>query len=151
MMGAMSDHTLIIAADAGNLADIRRFVREAAAALDAGPETISDLELAVDEAACNAILHGYRGGPGLLELEVLRKGDAVVVRLCDGAPPFDPTRVPEPDLTLPLEERALGGMGVYLIRRSVDEMRYRLTPEGRNELTLTRRATKEDDNGHTHL
>jgi anti-sigma regulatory factor (Ser/Thr protein kinase) len=55
------------------------------------------------------------------------------------APPFDPTRVPDPDLTLPLEERPLGGLGIYLIRQSVDKMVYRAVPEGGNELTLVKR------------
>jgi len=55
---------LFVAAEVENLAEIRRFVREEAAALGAGEEAICDLELAVDEAACNVICHGYKGCGG---------------------------------------------------------------------------------------
>ncbi len=60
----------------------------------------------------------------------------------DRAPPFDPTRLPDPDLTLSLEERPVGRMGVFLTRQLVDAVTYRLTGEGGNELTLTKRAAR---------
>ena len=142
MMGRMADLTLSLSAGTENLAEIRRFVRESATALGAAPETARALELAVDEAACNAIVHGYQGRAGLLEVEVERDGDVVVIRLRDWAPPFDPTSLPHPDLTLPLEDRPLGGLGVYLIRQSVDEMAHRATPVGGNELTLSKRLSQ---------
>ena len=64
---------------------------------------------------------------------------ALAVRLRDQAPRFDPTTLPLPDPSLPLEERILGGMGVYLMRRAADEIRYRALPGGGNELTLMTR------------
>jgi len=149
MMRGMAD--LRIAADLENLAEIRRFVRETAAALGADPETVSSLELAVEEAACNAIVHGYRGRAGSLEVGIERDGEALLIRLRDWAPPFDPTLVPDPDLTVPLAKRPLGGMGVYLIRHSVDEIDYRALPEGGNELALRKRLGKEEGDEHSHL
>jgi serine/threonine-protein kinase RsbW len=131
---AMAD--LFVAAEVGNLADIRRFVREEAAALGAGEEAICDLELAVDEAACNIICHGYQDLGGTIQVGVKRDGDSLIVCLHDEAPPFDPTRYPAPDVTLPLEQRPLGGLGIFLIRQAVDDMVYRVPPEGGNELTL---------------
>ena len=65
---------------------------------------------------------------------------AIEIRLRDQAPLFDPTRVPTPDLTLSLYKRPLGGMGVHVTRQVVDAMRYRVTPEGGNELTLVKQA-----------
>ena len=127
---------LFVAAQVENLAEIRRFVREEAAALGAVEEAICDLELAVDEAACNIIYHGYEGLGGIIQVAVERDGDRLIVRLCDEAPLFDPTRYPLPNVTLPLEQRPLGGLGIFLIRQSVDETAYRVPPEGGNELTL---------------
>jgi anti-sigma regulatory factor (Ser/Thr protein kinase) len=151
MIGSMVEHTLTVAADVDNLAQLRRFVREATAALGADPEAVYCLELAVEEAACNAVTHGYQGLSGSIEVGVKRDGDAVLIRVRDWAPPFDPSGVPDPDLTLPLEQRPLGGLGIYLIRRSVDEVTYRLMPDGGNELTLTKRLkSKEGDDGHCH-
>jgi serine/threonine-protein kinase RsbW len=132
----MTGHTLRVAARVEHLAEIRHFVERAAAALGAGQEAIDDLVLAVDEAATNIVVHGYQGQPGLIEVEVRREGQALLVRLRDGAPPFDPTQFPLPDVTLPLEMRPLGGLGVFLMRQSVGDMTYRVTPEGGNELTL---------------
>ena len=57
------------------------------------------------------IEHGYRHAPGEIELEGAADGDAIVVRLRDAAPPFDPRSVPEPRLDLPLAQRPFGGMG----------------------------------------
>jgi serine/threonine-protein kinase RsbW len=135
---------LFVAAQVENLAEIRRFVREEAKALGAGEEAISDLELAVDEAACNIVCHGYERLGGTIEVGVERNGDRLIVRLRDEAPPFDPTRHPTPDVTLPLEERPLGGLGIFLMRQSVDDMVHRITPEGGNELMLIKRLEGND-------
>jgi glutamate/tyrosine decarboxylase-like PLP-dependent enzyme/anti-sigma regulatory factor (Ser/Thr protein kinase) len=123
-----------------NLSEIRRFVRERAATLDVDPAVIPDVLLAVDEAATNVMVHGYQGREGFVEIEVLREVDALVVRLRDEAEPFDPSNVPAPDLRGPLEERALGKMGVHLMREVMDEMRHRITLERGNELTLVKRG-----------
>jgi serine/threonine-protein kinase RsbW len=142
IMDAVAD--LFVAAQVENLAEIRRFIRQEAAALGGGEEAICDLELAVDEAACNIICHGYEGRGGTIEVGVKRDEDRLVVRLHDEAPPFDPTRYPPPDVTLPLEKRPLGGLGIFLIRQAVDEMVYRTTPGGGNELTLIKRLAAGD-------
>ena len=78
------------------------------------------------------------GAPGIIEIGVGREGDALMIRVCDQARPFDPHGVPPPDLDLPLEERPLGGLGVYMIRQLMDEMIYRAPPQGGNELTLVK-------------
>ena len=132
--------SLRVAADVGQLAAIRAFVEQQAQALGADPETIYDLILAVNEVATNIIVHGYRRQPGTIEIALRRRGDTIEIRLRDQARLFDPTRVPAPDLTLPLHTRPIGGMGVHVTRQIMDAMRYRVTPEGGNELTLVKRA-----------
>jgi serine/threonine-protein kinase RsbW len=144
-----SSTSLHIEAEPKNLAAIRLFVEEAATALGIGLATIPNVILAVDEAVSNIIAHGYRGQGGGIEIEVSREGDALVIRLRDEAAPFDPTNVPPPDLTLPLEQRAAGGLGIHLIRRVMDEMTHRVTPQGGNELTLVKRGIGEE-NGDSH-
>jgi len=129
-----------IIADPTNLATIRRFVQETATALEGDPAAISQVVLAVNEAATNIMIHGYRNQPGVIEIEVGRKEDALIVCLRDQAPPFDPDTTPPPDLTLPLEKRSFGGMGVHMIRQLVDEVTHRLTPQGGNELTLIKKG-----------
>jgi serine/threonine-protein kinase RsbW len=132
--------TLRIEADLSNLAVIRRFVDETATALEASPEAIYGLTLAVDELVTNIIVHGYRGQGGSVEIEMAKEGDSLVVRLRDQAPPFDPTTVPPPDLSVALDERPLGGLGIYLARQFMDEVIHRVTPQGGNEMTLVTRS-----------
>jgi anti-sigma regulatory factor (Ser/Thr protein kinase) len=131
---------LRIPADLERLAEIRAFVKERAATLGVDPDALSDVLLAVDEAATNTIVHGYKGGDGFVEIEVGREGDALVVRLRDETAPFDPTTVPPLDVTRPVEQRVFEGMGVYLIRQAVDEMTHRITLQQGNELTLVKRG-----------
>ncbi len=139
-----SGATRTFSAELKNLAAIRQFVQETAATLQADPNALHDLILAVDEMAANVMVHGYRGNPGTVEVEVRPEGSALKVRLRDHAPPFDPTLHPIPDLTLPLEERPVGGLGVYLTRTLMDEVTYRVTLQGGNELTLVKKAILPD-------
>jgi anti-sigma regulatory factor (Ser/Thr protein kinase) len=131
---------LTITADVRYLVEIRRFVAEAAHGLGAVAKAVDDLVQAVDELAANAILHGYRGGAGQIEVLVRPEAGGLAVVLRDQAPSFDPTQAPEPDINLPLEQRPVGGLGIFLSRRLVDEMRYRALPEGGNEITLIKRG-----------
>ncbi|MGQ0602135.1 MAG: ATP-binding protein, partial [Anaerolineales bacterium] len=96
--------TLRISAELKNLDAIRDFVAESATALHASAKTVDDLILAVDEASTNIIRHGYRHQPGEIEIEMRRADDTLVIYLRDQAPPFDQTRLPNPNVTLPLEQ-----------------------------------------------
>ena len=132
-------YTLQIPADLQQLARVRRFIQDAGTALGACKESVEDLALAIDEAVTNTIVHGYRGGRGTIAIKVRRSGDAVTVQLRDNAPVFDPTLVSDPDLDIPLEQRPLGGMGIYLMKNNVDELKYRAIEPGGNELTLVKK------------
>jgi serine/threonine-protein kinase RsbW len=131
--------TLRVPSDLGRLAEVRDFLRAAADAAGAGAACTADLVQAVDEAATNAIVHGHAGADGWVQVDVATAGDRFVVTLQDDAPPFDPTTVPVPDLSVHPGERRPGGMGVLLARLCVDEMTYRPRPGGGNILTLVRR------------
>jgi serine/threonine-protein kinase RsbW len=128
-------NVLRIAADVGQLAAVREFVREQAARGGAGGRVVADMVQAVDESVTNTILHGYRGAAGSIQVEVDVADRSLIVRLRDQAPAFDPTRVPSADVTLPLDRRPLGGMGIHLCRELTDEQTYTRTEDG-NELTL---------------
>lgn len=131
--------TLCVSAELPNLAVIRCFVEDIAIEFQMDRDVVIDMIQAVDEAATNTIVHGYHGQPGDIEIEATREQDTLVVRLRDHAFPFDPTLAPPPDLTLPLEMRRFGGLGIHLIRQFTDAMIYRVTSDGSNELTLIKR------------
>jgi len=97
------------------------------------------MQLAVDEAVSNIIEHAYEGREGeSIELTCEVDGDRLVVTLLDRGRPFDPSRAPAPDVHAGLSERKVGGLGIYLMRKLVDEVRYQATPSG-NRLTLVKR------------
>ena len=133
----MSGH-LRIDADLARLADVRRFIRQQAAEAHAPVDCLDDLVQAVDEAATNVIVHGYRGGDGWLDISIEIDDDRFIVEIEDAAPPFDPLTIPAPDLSVPPMARKPGGMGVHLMRESTDALSYRPGPGGGNILTMTR-------------
>ncbi len=137
-------HSLRIPADLGRLWEVRDLVRAAANEASATESCTADMVQAVDEAATNAIIHGYGGAPGWVEVAATTRDDRFMVTIADDAPPFDPTTVPDPDLSVHPAERRPGGMGVLLARLCVDEMTYQPRPGGGNILTLVR---KFDRNG----
>jgi glycogen operon protein len=106
---------------------IGRFVLRAAKAAGLGTRASYGLRLAVHEIAANSLTHGQTGRPGegWLELRSAIQGDVLTITLEDTGFAYDPRQTPAPpDLSLPLEERNSGGLGVYLVLRSVDEFTY---------------------------
>ena len=147
MPPAATVRTIRVPSDVGRLAEVRELIRSAATAAGADRAYVGDLVQAVDETATNAIVHGHAGHAGWVEVRVAIEDDRLVVTIEDDAPTFDPTTVPEPDLSVPPELRRPGGMGVHLARLCVDEIDHRPRPGGGNILTLVRRLEprmKED-------
>jgi serine/threonine-protein kinase RsbW len=127
-----------IPAELDRLAEMRAVVRDMARGYEAPADCIDDLVQAVDEAATNIIVHGYRGAQGTIELTAELVSDDFVITLADTAPAYDPTTVPPPDLTVPPAQRRPGGMGVHLMRLATDSLVHRPRPGGGNILTITR-------------
>ncbi len=110
------------------------------AALESGlnEHTAWEIELAVDEAATNIIQHAYSPTrPGDVRLVCMREGSRFSVVLYDRGLPFDPDTIPAPDLTSSIDTREAGGLGVYLMGRMMDEVRFDYNPDtGENELRM---------------
>ncbi len=133
---------LKVTAERKDLAGMRAFVENAAAGEFVDKEALADMLLAVNEDLTNIILYGYHDRPGNIEIEVGYERDSLVVVIRDWAAPFDPSSVPPPDLSIPLELRPLGGMGVHMMRNFTDEMVYRPGPNGSNELVLVKKGVR---------
>jgi anti-sigma regulatory factor (Ser/Thr protein kinase) len=129
---------MTVDADLVRLAVFRALVREVALSSNAPPACLDDLVQAVDEAATNIVLHGYERRGGVIDVDARLVDDHIVIELSDTAPTFDPTTVPEPDLSVPALRRHPGGMGIHLIRLATDSITHRPRRGGGNILTLTR-------------
>ncbi len=127
-----------------SLKPIREYVRSAATAASLDKRSANRLELAVDEIATNIIMHGYRSTDReeMLHLSTHLSDETLTVMLEDTAPPFDPlTHEPPDDLDAPLEDREIGGLGIYLAIRSVDEFRYERKDGCNRNIFIVRRSS----------
>ena len=89
------------------------------------PQAQRDVVLILDELFSNIVIHGYQHAPtGEIRVEAAVEDEQVHVTLTDHAPLFNPLQVPEPDTTLSLEARPIGGLGLLFVRRTADELRY---------------------------
>ena len=120
--------------------DISAFVAGAARAWGVHPRRLMQLELAVEEAVVNICLYAYEVPPGEVLVRVEPGEERFVVELVDEGVPFDPLAVEEPDLRAGAGERELGGLGIVLVRRVMDEVGY-AREAGRNVLRLVIRRT----------
>jgi len=119
------------------LDEIRDFVGDIARAGGFGSKEVYGVQLATDEAASNIIEHAYEGvSDGVLELSCGMQGNTIKIILVDHGEPFDPSEVPMPDLKADLSERKIGGLGIFLMRKLMDEVHYDSQP-GNNSNTLT--------------
>jgi anti-sigma regulatory factor (Ser/Thr protein kinase) len=112
------------------LDEVRDFVGQAADASGLSPDAIYQVQLAVDEAFTNIVEHAYGGECDkeiLCTCRFLANGLSITLRDCGQS--FDPTRVPDPDLEADLEERQIGGLGLFFIRQLMDEVEFAFTSE----------------------
>jgi anti-sigma regulatory factor (Ser/Thr protein kinase) len=135
-------HSLEIKADLDNLGHVRDFIEANVESAGLSEDSAGELLLAIDEAVSNIIMHGFKSAAnGDIELEVKHQPEAILVHIRDNAPLFDPTKGSNPHLEVsPLERDAPGGFGVYLLNHLVDKIAYRVTDDGRNELTMLKKS-----------
>jgi serine/threonine-protein kinase RsbW len=136
----VAPRSLHIVSDPDRLAELRAFVRDTVADFGGSQRVADDLVQAVDEAACNVMLHGYRGKPGEIDVEASLLDRAVQIRILDRAPAFDPIASPIGPLggaALPSRQGGMG-VGIRLVRTMTDAVHHAARPGGGNELTLLR-------------
>ena len=123
------------------LDEIRDFVGDIARTGKFSDKDIYNIQLASDEAASNIIEHAYEGiSDGILEISCGLENDVLTIILVDHGESFDPSDVPAPNLKADLSERKIGGLGLYLMRKLMDEVHYEADPKNnRNTLTLIKR------------
>ncbi|NLX48950.1 MAG: ATP-binding protein [Methanospirillum sp.] len=134
----MDGTSTVVICGLGEIPRVTAALGDAMRACSYPEEAVLDLQLAVEEAVANTLLHGYGGAPGEVRVTIRAARRATEVRIEDRAPPFDPLSFPEPDRDSDLGERRIGGLGIYLVRRLTDDATHRRS-EGWNVLTLVKR------------
>ncbi len=116
---------------------IFRWIQERLAKIPMDEKVGKKIELAVEEALVNIIRHAYLGKPEKITVGVSIDLNQVEIIIKDHGPPFNPLKTKLPDLEGNAEERAIGGLGIMIMRQNMDEVRYRR--EGKfNVLTLVK-------------
>ncbi len=130
---------LKIPANIDYLGELREFVTKVGKKHGFSDKIINAFKLAIDEAGTNVIRHSYRGSEseGFITIRALVKKNSLTVCLIDQGKYFDPKHVKDPDLQRYVDIGKKGGLGIFIMRKLMDEIDYRRTEEG-NELRLTK-------------
>ena len=128
---------MTIAATVENIGAVTDFVNEQLEALDCLMKAQMQIDIAIDELFGNIAHYAYNPdvGEATVRVEVIDEPLSVVITFIDGGVPYDPLAAADPDITLSAEERAIGGLGIFMVRKSMDDVSYRYE-NGRNILSI---------------
>ena len=105
-------------------------------------KVVHDLNLALEEIFTNIISYGYSDNrEHEIKVRLSAQPGEIRVTVEDDGRPFNPLEVPEPDTTKPLEERIVGGLGIYLVRKLMDGLEYKR--QGNKNLLTIKKKTQE--------
>jgi serine/threonine-protein kinase RsbW len=122
-----------------NLSSIRNFVQNYADELGLDSEITSKIVLAVDEACTNIIKHAYRYSPnGKITLKLKTDKKKFSVTIIDEGGHFDPQQIPDPNLEQMQHEKRGGGLGMFLMKKLMDEVEYSNLTGNRNKVVLVK-------------
>ena len=128
---------LTIAATVDNIGAVTAFVDEQLEALDCPMKAQMQIDIAIDELFGNIAHYAYNPevGEATVRVEVTEDPLSVIITFIDGGVPYDPLAAADPDTTLSAEERAIGGLGIFMVKKSMDEITYRYE-NGSNILSI---------------
>jgi len=132
--------TQVFPANYQALTAINEFIVAEASKVGFSSKELYAVELSVNEPAANIIDHSYCGEDlGTIEITAEARGDLFTVSLKDCGTPFNPDEIPDPDISSPLEKRTERGLGVFTMRRLMDEVVFDFSRPGENLLVMTKR------------
>ena len=131
---------LTIAAKVENIEAVTDFVNEQLEALDCPMKAQMQIDIAIDELFGNIAHYAYNPeiGKATVRVEVIEDPLAVVITFIDKGVPYDPLAKADPDTTLSAEEREIGGLGIYMVKKCMDEITYDYK-DGQNILKIKKR------------
>ncbi|MDD5643944.1 MAG: ATP-binding protein [bacterium] len=120
----LSPDKLILSGKIRELDSLHKFVHKFGVKNTLDSKTLFDIELAADEAVTNIIRHGLKGKKGRITIEIAKNPGKYTVKVTDNAPHFDQSIPTHPNLSSDITERAVGGLGIYLIHQVMDSVSY---------------------------
>lgn len=131
---------LTLDATVENIPVVTDFVNEQMDALGCSVKVQMQIDVAIDELFSNIARYAYNPdvGPATVRVELTEEPLSVVVTFVDNGVPYDPLKKGDPDTTLSAEEREIGGLGVYMVKKSMDAVAYEYK-DGQNVLKITKK------------
>lgn len=134
--------SLTMGFEASDLPRIQSAIGEFSREQDWPPDIEFQVDLVLEELVLNVVHHGSDGGEGEISIELISDEEAVIIDIIDDGRPFDPlTDAPEPDTDSGIEDRAVGGLGIHLVRTMMDDVTYR-REENKNHMRLVKRRSE---------
>ncbi len=135
---------ITLANDLGEIAGTAEKIDAFCEARELSPEIAYALNLSIDEILTNTISYGYDDDePHRIEIVVRMEADSLVVVITDDGAPFDLSAPAQADVEAGLEEREIGGLGLFFVHQMMDEVEHERA-DGRNVVTLTKRVAGAD-------
>lgn len=127
-----------------NIEIVTDFVNKQLEQYDCPAKAQIQIDIAIDELFSNIAHYAYKPevGPATVRVEVVEDPLSVVITFIDNGKPYDPLSTADPDLTLSAEDRQIGGLGIYMVKKSMDEIAYEYT-NGQNILRIKKRFEGE--------
>ena len=128
-----------------NVETVTRFVEEQLEAVGCPIKAQMQINIAIDELFSNIARYAYNPetGPATVRVEVMKEPMEVVITFIDNGVPYDPLSREDPDTTLSAEERDIGGLGIFLVKKNMDEVAYEYK-NGQNILRIRKDLGKKD-------
>ena len=128
---------LTLAATVENIETVTEFVNAQLELLDCPIKAQMQIDIAIDELFGNIAHYAYNAevGSATVRVEVSEAPLAVIITFIDNGVPYDPLGKDDPDITLSAEEREIGGLGIYMVKKSMDEITYEYK-DGQNILKI---------------
>jgi len=119
-----------------NIDTVTDFVNEKLEAVDCPMKAQTQIDIAIDELFGNIANYAYNPdvGPATVRVEVTEE-PAVIITFIDKGVPYDPLEKADPDVTLSAEEREIGGLGIFMVKKSMDDIEYEYK-DGQNILKI---------------
>lgn len=131
---------LTIQATVENIDAVTEFVEEQLEALGCSPKIRAQIDIAIDELFGNIAQYAYHPGvgPATVRVELTEDPLAVVLTFIDHGVPYDPLAKEDPNTSLSAEERGIGGLGIYMVKKTMDGVDYEYK-DGQNILRITKK------------
>lgn len=129
---------LTVQAVSDNLNQVQAFIDERLEKLGCKMKVQFQIDVAVEEIFVNIANYAYASATGMADISIADSDDSVIITFTDSGKAYNPLENPDPDTTLSAEDREIGGLGIFMVKKSMDDMSYE-RKDGKNILSITKK------------